>query len=278
MDISKTLFVTDLDGTLLNNRAEVTQETVEILNELIGAGMMIAYATARSWHSAYKITKEIHFSTPCSTYNGTFLVSHADGKKLDTRTLDRASADFYIDHMVGAGLYPMVDKLEKGREKVVWVAGRENDGLLRYIQSREGDERLSPVSDPAVLKEGETYYISAIGEKHEMLELYHGLQLKTDCHVCLQEDTYTKGEYWIEVYRKDASKAFGVKRLQSLMGAETVVCFGDNANDIPMFQISDACYAVENAIEPLKELATGILLSNEENGVARFLRNAFYGL
>lgn len=51
-----------------------------------------------------------------------------------------------------------------------------------------------------------------------------------------------------------------------------VVSFGDAVNDIPMFQVSDEAYAVENAVEELKALATGIIDSNENNGVARWLR------
>lgn len=47
--------------------------------------------------------------------------------------------------------------------------------------------------------------------------------------------------------------------------------FGDAMNDIPMFEISDECYAVANAAEPLKALATGIIGSNEEDAVAKWL-------
>lgn len=50
-----------------------------------------------------------------------------------------------------------------------------------------------------------------------------------------------------------------------------VVAFGDAINDIPMFQIADECYAVENAVEELKALATGIITSNEQDGVAKWL-------
>lgn len=42
-------------------------------------------------------------------------------------------------------------------------------------------------------------------------------------------------------------------------------------NDIPMFEISDEAYAVENAVEELKTFATGIVGSNENGGVANWL-------
>ena len=49
------------------------------------------------------------------------------------------------------------------------------------------------------------------------------------------------------------------------------MAFGDALNDIPMFQIADECYAVENAVEELKALATGIITYNEQDGVAKWL-------
>lgn len=52
---------------------------------------------------------------------------------------------------------------------------------------------------------------------------------------------------------------------------DRVVSFGDAINDIPMFRISDECYAVANAVTELKEIATGIIDSNEEDGVAKWL-------
>ena len=53
----KTLYVTDLDGTLMRNDMTISEESVEILNRLIECGVLITYATARSFHSAYDITK-----------------------------------------------------------------------------------------------------------------------------------------------------------------------------------------------------------------------------
>ena len=39
-----------------------------------------------------------------------------------------------------------------------------------------------------------------------------------------------------------------------------------------MFEISDECYAVENAVEELKKISTGIIGSNEDDGVAKWLK------
>ena len=53
------------------------------------------------------------------------------------------------------------------------------------------------------------------------------------------------------------------------------MAFGDSVNDIPMFKIADEAYAVENALPELKEYATAVIASNEEDGVAEFLKSKF---
>ena len=50
-----------------------------------------------------------------------------------------------------------------------------------------------------------------------------------------------------------------------------VVVFGDSVNDLPMFRAADESYAVANALEELKGIATGVIGRNDEDAVAHFL-------
>jgi hypothetical protein len=68
-----------------------------------------------------------------------------------------------------------------------------------------------------------------------------------------------------------ASKANAIRKMKEMWGCSRVISFGDAVNDIPMFEISDECYAVQNAVDELKAIATGVIGSNEEDGVARWL-------
>ncbi len=76
---------------------------------------------------------------------------------------------------------------------------------------------------------------------------------------------------------KKASKAEAIKRLKEIWHCDRVVSFEDAINDIPMFEISDECYAVANAAPELKAYATGEVVSNDEDGVAKWLL-AFGGI
>ncbi len=51
----KTLYISDMDGTLLNDGGKVSRRSVEIINELIKNGMLFTVATARSAMSAAEL-------------------------------------------------------------------------------------------------------------------------------------------------------------------------------------------------------------------------------
>ena len=51
-------------------------------------------------------------------------------------------------------------------------------------------------------------------------------------------------------------------------GYSRLIGFGDSWNDVPLFQACDEGYAVANASDELKQLATAVILSNAEDGVA----------
>ena len=87
-------------------------------------------------------------------------------------------------------------------------------------------------------------------------------------------DTYSDC-YFLEIISSEVSKATGALQVKSLAGVDRIVAFGDNLNDIPLFEIADECYAVSNAEPELKAIATGVIGSNDENAVAEFIYERF---
>lgn len=71
---------------------------------------------------------------------------------------------------------------------------------------------------------------------------------------------------------KNATKANAIQYLKQIYKDEKIVCFGDAINDISMFKVADESYATQNAVLPLKEVASGIIGSNHDDGVALWLQ------
>ena len=115
---------------------------------------------------------------------------------------------------------------------------------------------------------GEIFYLTCIDAAEKLkpfLARYENL-----CHCVFQRDIYS-GEQWLEIMPQNASKARAVQQLRLLLGCDKLVVFGDGINDLDMFEIADEAYAVENAVPELKAAATGIIGSNNDDGVARWL-------
>ncbi len=66
----RTLYVTDLDGTLLNRQDRISEHSVRIIKDLVEAGMLFTYATARSLSSASVVAAGLPASIPVIVYNG----------------------------------------------------------------------------------------------------------------------------------------------------------------------------------------------------------------
>ena len=126
------------------------------------------------------------------------------------------------------------------------------------------------VDTEAELYEGKTYYFTLIAPKEELQPLYERVKKIKNINCIFQQDKY-RPEYWLELCPGNATKATAIQRVRQLCGCQKVVVFGDSANDIPMFQMADEAYAVANAIDELKELATGVIGDNNADGVAKWL-------
>ena len=267
----RTLYVSDLDGTLLNSRARLSERTIRTVNSLTARGVLFTYATARSHTSAYPVTKELSISLPATTYNGAALISHSDGRYYETCPLDREQVAGILDALRGRHAYPLSFAFIGGRERVSWMLGHENAGVLRYLSERPGDRRQRGVDSYDALFEGELFAVTMIGTREEMEALRPVYAENPHISFHISTDAYKPDEYWLEMFRHDATKAHALRKLKAFAGADEVVCFGDNINDIPMFEAADRAYAVANAREELKAIATGIIGGNDEDGVAEWL-------
>ena len=272
--MEKTLYVTDLDGTLLNKNDRINPKSIEIINSLVEKGMAFTYATARSLVSASVVTRGLSTNIPVIAYNGAFIFQPATGEILSREHFSREEMTYASDLIRTYEISPLVYAFIDGVEKVSWNPVRENDGVQRYLSLRKGDRRLRPVENNAQLYEGEIFYFTCIGTKEELMPLYEAISKNKQYRCTIQQELY-RPEYFCEIMPAGATKANAIRKLKEMRGCDKVISFGDAINDLPMFEISDACYAVENAVEELKAAADGVIGSNENDGVAKWLLEHF---
>ncbi len=266
----KTLYVTDLDGTLLNTKDRISPESIRMINELVEGGMLFTYATARSLVSASVVTEGLTAEVPVIAYNGAFIIHPRTGKVLSQLSFSKEESGFVREVLEEHGISPLVYAFIEQEEKVSFDKTMENEGIQRYLSNRKGDRRFRPLEGKEGLYDGEPFYYTCIGEKEELMPIYRIFSKDDRFRCTIQQELY-RPEYWCEIMPGKATKAEAIKKLKKLWQCDRVVSFGDAINDIPMFEISDECYAVENAVPELKDIATDIIAGNDYDGVAQWL-------
>ncbi len=266
----KTMYVTDLDGTLLNTKDKINPESIRIINSLVEKGMLFTYATARSLSSASVVAKGLNTQIPVIVYNGAFIICPNTGEILYSLSFTPEEREFVRMNLEKNNLSPLVYAFVDQKEKVSWNIFKENEGIRRYLLSRKGDKRMRPLKSGEGLYDGKVFYYTCIGEREELLPIYEIFSQDGRFRCTLQQELY-RPEYWCEIMPQKASKAEAIRKLKEIWKCHRVISFGDAVNDIPMFEISDECYAVENAVDELKEIATGMIASNDQDGVAKWL-------
>ena len=266
----KVLYVTDLDGTLLNRQDRISAFSIRVINGLVEKGMLFTYATARSLVSASRVTEGLSTNIPVIAYNGTFIIQPSTGEILSREDFSAEERSKVREVLTRCRISPMVYSIIGGTERVSRIPQFENDGIRRYLSMRKGDRRFRAVSDEDALYEGEIFYFTCIGEKEELMPVYDIFSKDGRYRCTIQQELY-RPDYWCEIMPSQASKANAIRKLKQIWECTRVISFGDSVNDIPMFEASDECYAVSNAVDELKRIATGIIESNDEDGVARWL-------
>ena len=94
----RTLYVSDLDGTLLRSDERTSGYTNRTVNRLVGEGMLFSYATARSFQTARKVTAGLEAEIPLIVYNGAAVADNRDGSFLQMNFFGGDAAEILDEH------------------------------------------------------------------------------------------------------------------------------------------------------------------------------------
>jgi len=273
----KTLFISDLDGTLLDSKGKVSENTAVIMNSLIKKGLYFTFATARSVYSAKPITENININVPCILMNGVSVYDLEKGSYVRNEYISESASKDVIKaferHNVQCFMYKIHDDI-----LTAYFNKMTDEAMKKFAEERRNSYRKQFVHSPVFPLDGDVVYFTAAGELEKLLPVKNNVAGIKGVNYAFYEDVYTK-KYYLEVFSGSASKANGIRYLKKNLGFEKVVCFGDNLNDLTMFEVSDVRVAVENAKDEVKKAAGFTADSNDNDGVAvwinQFANNCF---
>lgn len=266
----KTLYLSDLDGTLLRPDARVSQYTADTINRFVKNGGCFSYATARSIVSASRVTEGLHWEHPVICFNGAFINDPATQKPLVSNFFTQDEAAFVCKILTGHNIIPIVFAFIDGAERVSYIPQHITPQAQVYFDMRPGDTRFRPVDDIDALYQGDVIHFQGYDPVDALPKVYDIFNTDPRLISIISEDVYANAKV-CDVMTARATKAHAALKLKSMLGCEKLVVFGDAQNDISMFRVADECYAPANAAPELCEIATAVIGSNDNDGVARWI-------
>ena len=267
----KTLFISDLDGTFLNSNGEISKRSAEIISELTDKGVMFSVATARTYATVMKMFEGIRLSYPLVLMNGVTIYNPINKEIISSHPIPTELGNKIIKEFRSRDIEPMLyfqcaDTLE------IYYSKLTNEYQKKYVAQRTECSGKKFVHSPTpVLIEGKNLvYIVSLDKYENIKDIYEAVSELEDAHCMFYKDNYSD-MYFLEIISGTVSKASGALEVKEIVGADKIIAFGDNLNDIPLFEIADEAYAVSNAESKLKAIASATIGSNDEDAVAEFI-------
>lgn len=273
-----TLYVSDLDGTLLTSTATLSTYTRDTLNHLLASGLPFTIATSRSVSSVEPIFQGVSLSLPVIELNGAYITDLATGQHLIVNDIATELAVDILTLVESHHIKPLISSYN-GQDDHVYFTTGVNPGIQWYIDDAKRNEDgrwacradLTPIFDEQVMR------FTLIDTQARLTELSQVLAARfagrLDMH--LFENPYQPDWYWLTLQDRQATKANGIRELQTLhqLHDHELTVFGDHNNDISMFQLADVAVATANATPELQQHATEIIGHHCEDSVVKYLES-----
>ncbi|MDE7385589.1 MAG: HAD hydrolase family protein [Muribaculaceae bacterium] len=271
----RTLYVSDMDGTLLDNNSLVSPGTAAIISDLSRHGALITVATARTPATVEPLLAHTYTRCPAIVMTGAAMWDRDSRQLINEQLPTPGVAHDICREFDEAGIDPFIYTVANRSHLDVYHGCTMSPGEDDFYQSRRHLElkKFHIGARPADGEWDRTILIFSIGDTDRIKALADRLTARGDCSVSCYPDLLSPRRSLLEVFAPGVSKANAVRRLAGLTGADRVVVFGDNLNDLSMMEVADLAVAVDNAFPEVKEAADTVIGPNSANAVAHFIAN-----
>lgn len=252
------LILSDLDHTLLRHDGSVSDETLIVLDECRKQGVLFAIATARYWIGAERYINLLKPDFEITT-DGTLIHSNdeclysCEFSEEDTNLIVRSLLDDVPDSEITVA----------NGKTVYWNSLHiaESERLHKAVYN-DYSSKLNVRANKIVAE---------LPDETVALKIAEQAGCRIQCY---------RGEKWYSFLPKGSGKTAAIEALSKITGISIAdfAAFGDDSNDVEMLRLCGKGIAVANAVPDAIEAADEITLSNDENGVAQWLKENCIGI
>lgn len=266
----KHLFVTDMDGTLLNEHSKVSPVSAKIISDLSRQGALITVATARTPATVEPLLDGTYTSLPAIVMTGAAMWDRNNRSYVNTHPFDGDADHQLLAVMRSEGIEPFVYTFFDGDPLLhVFRNSPLSDNDIRFMDERRVSGLKEFHIDRPMPEGGHTMLFFAMGPRERIFAAADKIRALRICSVSAFTDIFGEDTGILELFAPGVSKASAVQALKSQTGADRLIVYGDNLNDLPMMAVADESVAVANALPEVKAAATRVIGSNTADAVAR---------
>lgn len=256
---TNTLIVSDLDGTLLNTRQQISEENKSAINYFKKHGGKFTIATGRMESSVQVFIDLLEIEMPVILYNGAVIYDPITNKRLFETFLPGYVK--IINELRKLNFHDTLGMLAYQDKKVFAV--NNNSIIEEYArkdkvicQSIEFLDQKKPVTKLLLISNEKS-----VLQQCERIINYYNLP----CGLVYSESNY------LEVLPPNISKGVALKKLQKIININNslqTLCVGDNLNDVSMLENATMGFVVENCHESMKNKGFYQIIHHEEHAIA----------
>lgn len=274
------LIATDIDGTLIGQKREISPQNLEAIRYASMKGIHFAIASGRAYQDILPVIQDYHIPCEIIAINGGQYYN-AKGELLVNSCLGKTQCEIVCRIFKENNLHYMlytskgvVTEMDVHQTRHMFVLRKKEGTDLTYqeiyndFQNKyEPFKTLTQVSSiHEFIKDADVYKVEGFDQTHHKIDSIKPLLSE------IEEITYLSSfDNNLEVTHIDAKKGNVLMKVIDLLNIsqDEVMVIGDGLNDISMFELFENSFAVDNAVDLIKQKAKYIVPSCEDDGVAK---------
>ena len=269
MDIR--VIATDMDGTLLDPKGQLDLPRLEkILDKLDQCDIRFVIATGNEVHRMRQLLGHLAERVVLVVANGARIFEN--NELIQAQTWDDAMVDKALAHFKGRECQDqfVVTAMNGGfvKEGTVFT---ELDKFMTPEMIEKLYQRMNFVDEFDSNLFGGVLKMSMVVGEERLDSVLQEINDLFDGHV----RAVSSGYGCIDILQDGIHKAWGLEELLKRwnLKPEQIMAFGDSENDIEMLELAGISYAMENAEEAVKRVASKVAPANSQAGVYQVLEN-----
>ena len=269
-DKIKAVFL-DIDGTLLNSSLQVSNRTMQAIKSLGKRGIYTVITSGRARYFAVQLSKDVGASHYVISSNGADIYDYKNKKAIYCSNFDK----HILNQLMNIAFENKVGFVVNSQDDSYSFDSKKNDGIFITPNTfKDKNEALefanNNIISQFILKSDK---FENMQRAFEQAKLITGLKFANVSRY-LRDNLKVKNRVvFCDITLQADSKGSAIKKLLNYLNLEKLqaAAFGDELNDITMFENVGLAVAMGNSIDAVKSEVDFVTDTNDNDGVAQVL-------